>query len=66
MKQALGLLLTFSMAWLIIKLVYVAEDLILSQYRGKRMEPHRRDYTDLGCGENLGFKEFDRANELFS
>jgi len=66
MKQALSLLLTFSVAWLIIKLVYVAKDLILSQYLGKRMGAHRRDYTDLGGGANLGFKKFNRANDLFS
>lgn len=33
LKQTLGLLLIFSMAWFIIKLLYVFEDLILSQYR---------------------------------
>ena len=54
------------MAWLIIKLVYVAEDLILIQYRGKRMGAYRRDYPDLGGGASSGFKKFNRANDLFS
>jgi hypothetical protein len=34
MKQTLCLFLTLSVAWSIIKLVYVGEDLIFYQYRG--------------------------------